>query len=96
MKAGSSGARGGIHRVCPALPCPALEKGQEQGTGQHKFSPFTNILWARVEGSQGRKKGRKGEKCVESWIEGQAHLNCSSLLGHLVGQVFSLEVRSQS
>lgn len=81
MKAGSRGA---------------LEDRREQGTGQHTFSPFTNILWARLEGSRGRKKSRKGEKCVVSRVGGQAHLNCSSLLGHLERQVFSFEVRGQA
>lgn len=47
-----------------ALPFPALlwRKGRSRGLDSIKFSPFTNILWARLEGSQGEKEKQKGRK----------------------------------
>jgi hypothetical protein len=77
----------------PALPCSG---GREQGTGQHEFSLFTYILWARLEGSQEEKEKQKGRKVCSDleWRPGSPP--CGSPLSLLERQVFSFEVRSQS
>lgn len=91
LESRKQGVRGGIHRVCPALLCSG---GREQGTGQHKFSPFTYILPARLEGSQEEKEKQTGREVCSELEGGQPRpLRCLSPLGR---QVFSFEARSQS
>lgn len=49
-----------------ALPFPALlwRKGRSRGLDSIKFSPFTNILWARLEGKPGGERKAEREKSV--------------------------------
>lgn len=49
-----------------ALPFPSLlwRKGRSRGLDSIKFSPFTNILWARLEGEPGGERKAEREKSV--------------------------------